>query len=376
MANCEAELLINLNFSKLSQKLIRIGLLLTCLWPAAVYSCTAFCMVQGNNVLVAKNLDWFVEDGIIIVNQRNRVKTALLLDSGIPLHWTSKYGCVTFNQFGREFPLGGMNEAGLVVEELSYALSEYPAPDHRATVNEFQWIQYQLDCYQSVAEVIQNVPSLRIAGLFAKLHYFIADRFGQAAVVEYLDGELNIYTRDQLPVAALTNNSYENLLKYLSLHQGFGGDMRLHPGPGSQERFVRVATHLKKQARLAERFYLKRVFNLLDSVKQDDTRWQLVYNPRKLLVYFRTQSDSSIRHLYFQDLDFTCGSSVQVAKINASTIRENKLKFEEYHESLNKELILSVFTQLMQFGEIGELPVNIIAGLSRYPESCNCLETH
>lgn len=31
------------------------------------------------------------------------------------LGWTSRYASVTFNQWGREFPMDGMNEAGLVV---------------------------------------------------------------------------------------------------------------------------------------------------------------------------------------------------------------------------------------------------------------------
>ena len=90
--------------------------------------------------------------------------------------------------------------------------------------------------------------------MFTGLHYFITDRSGQAVVLEYIDGELKMYTGNQLPVAALTNNSYEYLLRYLNRHVGFGGTMTLHPGAGSQGRFVRVATDLKKQSRMAERF--------------------------------------------------------------------------------------------------------------------------
>jgi len=58
---------------------------LVILKPAVIFSCTAFCVVEGETVLVGKNLDWFVEEGIIVVNQRNLDKTALLLNSEIPL---------------------------------------------------------------------------------------------------------------------------------------------------------------------------------------------------------------------------------------------------------------------------------------------------
>ena len=120
---------------------------------------------------------------------------------------------------------------------------------------------------------------------------------------------------------------------------------------------------------------MKQVFNLLDSVKQDDTRWQLVYEPRELSVFFRTYSDSTIRQICFNNLDFVCGLTPKVTKINANIFNGNRVRFEDYHESLNTELILFIFMQLMQLGEIEGLLENTIDGLSRYPESCHCRDT-
>ena len=40
-----------------------------------------------------------------------------------------KYGAIFFNQFGREFPMGGMNEAGLVVELMWLDETVFPSPD-------------------------------------------------------------------------------------------------------------------------------------------------------------------------------------------------------------------------------------------------------
>ena len=33
-----------------------------------------------------------------------------------PARWTSKFGSVTFNQYGKDNPMGGVNERGLVIE--------------------------------------------------------------------------------------------------------------------------------------------------------------------------------------------------------------------------------------------------------------------
>jgi len=72
-------------------------------------------------------------------------KTALLYPEtvGQPAKWVSAYGSVTFNQFGRELPLGRMNEAGLVIEIMWLTQTEYPHSDRRPALRELQWAQYQ-----------------------------------------------------------------------------------------------------------------------------------------------------------------------------------------------------------------------------------------
>lgn len=67
------------------------------------------------------------------------------------------YGSVTFNQCGREWPFGGMNEAGLVIEMMMHPEASYPQPDSRKAVAMTPWIQYQLDNFNAVEETL-NVP--------------------------------------------------------------------------------------------------------------------------------------------------------------------------------------------------------------------------
>ncbi len=59
--------------------------------------------------------------------------------------------------FDRDRRVLKTKESGLVVEELSYSPTQYPAPDARPALNELQWIQYQLDNHRSVQEVIASV---------------------------------------------------------------------------------------------------------------------------------------------------------------------------------------------------------------------------
>ena len=99
----------------------------TFLAPLKGQTCTTFCLDHGDRPVFGRNYDWTVEDGLVIINKRGVTKASTLGR----LAWTSKYGSATFNQYGREFPIGGMNEAGLVVESMVLLETEYPLPDTR-----------------------------------------------------------------------------------------------------------------------------------------------------------------------------------------------------------------------------------------------------
>ena len=112
-----------------------------------------------------------------------------------PARWNSKYGSITFNQYGREAPSGGMNEAGLVIELMWLDDTQYPQPDSRAEVDVLEWIQYNLDTAASVAEVIKSSEAIRIASP-VKLHYLTSDREGNSATIEFLDGNCGSHRRN------------------------------------------------------------------------------------------------------------------------------------------------------------------------------------
>src|SRR5262245_16558992 len=82
----------------------------------AALACTTFCLRGGDRIVFGKNYDWTIEDGLLMVNKRGVRRASGLGAASLPARWTSRYGSVTFNQYGRDAPSGGMNEAGLVIE--------------------------------------------------------------------------------------------------------------------------------------------------------------------------------------------------------------------------------------------------------------------
>src|ERR1051325_5244663 len=189
------------------RRILALAILLGSL-PA--FACTTFVLEGGNRIYLGRNLDWDWEDGIVVVNQRNVQKRAFVMSTNA-VKWISKFGSVTFDQFGRELPFGGMNEAGLVVENMWLDETQYPKTDARPEINMLQWIQYQLDNFSTVQQVIESDKKIRLENtpVRARIHYLVCDAQGDSATIEFLNGEMKVHHGKELPYRALANDPYE-----------------------------------------------------------------------------------------------------------------------------------------------------------------------
>ena len=335
-------------------------------------ACTAFVIKGSRTVLLGKNLDWPVGEGFVFVNKRGVVKRAFGGPGGEGLRWTSKYGSVTFNQFGREFPLGGMNEAGLVVEELN-GPARYPGPDRRPALNELQWIQYQLDNHASVREALRSRSRVRVSRLLADLHFLVADAGGRRAVVEFVGGKMVSYERGELPVSVLSNNPYPESIRYLRLHIGFGGDREVSDGPESIERFVRAATMLEGYGLPGQRLMPDDGFSILKSVEQPDTQWSIVYNLTRRLVFFKTKAGRRLKLINLAAFDFSCRTPSLMLPVDTKAVWVLTDEFRPYDAQANRRLVESVFGRLAELRVLPPgLPGGLAGRMADYPETCPC----
>ena len=314
-------------------------------------ACTTFMIKKDGKVWLAKNLDWLIGDGIISINNRGIDKSAFLTTNANPVKWTSLYGSISFNQFGKEFPLGGINEKGLVIEEMSYSPTQYP-PVNTKALNEFQWIQYHLDNSQSVLEVIESLNDISISPFLFRLHYMACDSEGHIAIIEFIEGKVKFYTGKEVFVPVLTNNSYDNSIKYLQNYAGFGGDHIARDSPASQERFVRAATQIKNLYNKKIPITASDALNILDSVKQKDTQWSIVYDINERKIQFKTMQAPECRTIFLSDFDFT--NSNYISLLTNFDSKNNIQKFEPYTIEKNSQLLKNVLRKLSALGEISE----------------------
>lgn len=246
-------------------------------------ACTAFCLSMENRTLLAKNLDWPIDKGLILVNRSGVRKSSFSLTDNT-ISWTSLYSSITFNQFGVGFPLGGMNEKGLVVEELNMPAVVTTIHSSKLLLNEFQMVQYILDNFQSLEEIEGAMADFQMLPLLLSLHYLIMDRQGNSLILEFDGKQFTFYHTGETGIPVLSNNPYMESIRYLKMYQGFGGDLLVQHRSGSNERFVSAASMLQACKTGSP---IISSFAILDTVSQADTRWSIVYDATSLTIYFK-----------------------------------------------------------------------------------------
>jgi len=331
-------------------------------------ACTTFCLQGDGKLVFGRNYDWHLDQGLVIANKRDTPKRALLLDpSDEPAEWVSKYGSVTFNQYGRELPCGGMNEAGLVLETMWLSETKYPGRDARPAV--MAWLQYQLDNCATIEEVVASDKKIRVATVTPMpIHFLGCDREGNVATFEFLGGKFVCDTGETLPVKVLANDTYDKSLAYLKQHAGFGGTRKMPYGSwGSLDRFVCAADRVKKYRSSLTGSIVDYAFDTLVSVSQgDSTKWLIVYDPKNEVIHYRTCSCSTTRTIRLSDCDFSPETPVQVISINTTHTGLLNPYLYHYDTDLNRWLVYHSMKHTAQFAFIPEAHLEVLV---QYPEA-------
>jgi choloylglycine hydrolase len=329
-------------------------------------ACTTFCLKHNGEVLFGRNYDFNIGDALIFANKRGVAKTASIGDSPNSAKWVSRYGSITFNQFGRENPNGGMNEMGLVVEEMWLDETEYPKDDSRPTLGTQEWIQYLLDSSATTTEALKNAAGVRIID-FVKVHYLVSDKAGNTASVEFLKGKMVVHTGDQLAVPTLTNNTYEESLSYAKQT-----DPEKAKSSTSLDLFTRAAhkTEEFEKRALGERQAVAYAFEVLSEVAQKNwTQWSIVYDQKRGKIYFRTLQSPAIKSIDMKAFDYSCGTGVKMFDMNAKDEGDVTAKFTNYTRKANRDLIERSFSGT---DFLKDVPTQLRRYVAAYPESFTC----
>jgi len=306
-----------------------------------LHGCTTFTLSSNSKLILARNLDVDSEEGFIFHNPNGLSKTAYLNNNKneTPAKWNSKYRSITFNQISKDIPHGGINEEGLVVEHLFLEQSQYQAQDDRPTLISHQWIQYILDTCKTIDEAIDTNSRVKISRSNFKfpIHFHLIDKTGNKAIIEFLNGNIKTYKNSEYEIDVLANCCYADSLNGIKNFIGWGGKIAIpEKVTSSIDRFVMVADTIKNYSVDDKSSVVQFCFNTLDKVK-DSTKWQIIYDVSKMQIYYRTESNDSIKVLSFKDPELRDSKESKVL-----SILDNVKNWLPYSKNINLKLINTI----------------------------------
>jgi penicillin V acylase-like amidase (Ntn superfamily) len=349
-------------------------------------ACSTFVLSQGEDLIVGHNLDEPSDvPGLVVINKRGVSKTScswgeLLTSRRSVSHqrsWVSRYGSATFNPLGREFADGGINEAGLCVSEMTLSESRYPDAETRPRIFMMLWIQYQLDNFESVDEVLENLSQFALDGW--GWHFLVCDRGGNCAVIEFLDGHPVIYEGPSLPVPALCNASYSEELRGLEEYEVLGGTREVDLADDTVPRFVHAAHMLNAYGQNESSSAVDYAFEMLKTLERGHTKWSYVLDVRRMRVHFRSSVGRQIKHFDLEAFDLSCHAPAQVLDVNCDLVGDVSEEFRGYTSAVNRAYISQAFRSLEDVSELpsseasaGTSLERLIDNMVAYPESTSC----
>lgn len=332
-------------------------------------ACVTFVLNSKDSLVFGWNYEFDCGSGFLITNPRGLKKSSFTTGGEKPATWVSKYGSLTFNQFGREFPAGGINEKGLVVVQTMYTATQYPTNDQRPVISELQWIQYQLDNFVSVDEVVASDSKVRISVNSVPLHFMVCDQAGNVAVIEFLDGKIVCYKGGQLPYPVLGNDVYGKSVEAIKSFQGFGGNQ---PIPANSTDVANgnffIAANLMKKAGTEKGLVLPSFDILKQAGEPKRTQWSVIFDIRNAVVYFRSLTNPTIKSVSIRDINFECDQPARLADIATGTNPE----FLNYTTKINSDFVNKAYNHpaISWIKEV--LPAEVQDQKILYPETIKC----
>jgi choloylglycine hydrolase len=134
----------------------------------------------------------------------------------------------------------------------------------------------------------------------------VADKAGDVATIEFLEGELVVHRGSDLPYTALANCTYETSMEYKLNRESSAGRQYNGWTNNSSGRFTEAATMVAEYDE--DRYEMvDYAFSILDSVAQHPgTVWSIVYDISNAQIFFKTVTNSEIRDISLVDADLSC----------------------------------------------------------------------
>ncbi|MCC8114455.1 MAG: linear amide C-N hydrolase [Bacteroidales bacterium] len=280
--------------------------------------------------IVGRSLDWKtpIPTNLFVYPRGMKKKSN---DKGKCIEWTSKYGsvyAVSYNSGITE----GLNEKGLSINGLFCKGTVYNSERQadKPYMSLAVFVAWMLDQCATTQEVIDLVKAQDFhitgatfdGGTVSTLHWGVTDPSGDTALLEFHDGQLNIYQGFDMPV--LTNDpTWPQMNAINDYWQKVGGANMLPGTVKSPDRFVRGYFFDHNVQHVSDRnVALAIVRSILANVSVpylytvdsdpnvSSTQWRSFSNLRDRLYYFDVVTNLGLVYVDLSKCDLNPGASV------------------------------------------------------------------
>lgn len=262
---------------------------------------------------------------------------------GRSAEWTSKYGSLAVSGYDIS-TVDGMNEAGLNASLLWLNATTFPEDDGtKPRMSLSIWAQFYLDQFATVAEAVDYTRSNPVEvvsgevpgrpGSLAPLHLTLSDATGDSAVLEWIDGKLNIH-HDRAYQVVTNDPPFDFHLANQKYWSGVD-PLNFLPGSGrSEDRFVRAGFYVNAVTQSDDpRIAAAAVFSVIrnasapygvslpDAPNLSTTRWRVVADHKAMVFYGESATSPNVFWVDLKKLDFSEGAEVRKLDLGVDMAR-------------------------------------------------------
>ena len=351
-----------------------------------IYSqCSCLSLRTSNQIVFGRNHDYYNPYAVIVFNPKNQLKVGVPLPGEHIVGWKAIYSSITISSIGVGFANSGMNEKGLAMGHMGLNDCVYPDKDDRPIIVPTQWIQYMLDKCATTNEVILEAKKIRITSKTGKgEHFYICDKDGNTAIIEFLKGQMVVYTNKDMPYTLLCNDTYEKSMNDIKKYKGLGGDKNVLNRIETLNENC-IADVMAIGCTKINQFHKKNSDNIIKDAfdihyamsfpgnintsqyQNTVTQYTTVFDITNLKLYFRTNSNPTIREISIKDFEDNCSTKAKLLDIQTLSDGIVNKSFVDYSIQENAICIYKFYEN-----ETNKIPKEEIEFMSFYPEMFQC----
>jgi hypothetical protein len=172
------------------------------------WGCTGFAALDAENGMIfGRNFDWRVHPAMVLFTDPLDAYASVSIVDISYLGYGTNFPEMRDRQAllrAPYLPFDGMNEKGLAVGMMAVDYANGGTDPSKMTLEDLDVIRLLLDYAATVDEGIALLGNYNVLFEEVPLHYMLADRQGNSAVLEYLDGQIMVI-RSEHPWQVSTN---------------------------------------------------------------------------------------------------------------------------------------------------------------------------